>query len=76
MKRKINRAKSQALKDMKSQGVLYPDDFDKVIREDSFSNPGFKRNSFGKALFFLLVVLIVLPSCGKRSNADGHCWCA
>lgn len=66
MKRKINRAKSQALKDMKSQGVLYLDDFDKVIKEDSFSNPGFKRNSFGKALFFLLVVLIVLPSCEKK----------
>ena len=66
MKRKINRAKSQALMDMKSQGDLYPDDFDKVVREESFSNPSFERNSFVLVLFFLLVVLITLPSCEKK----------
>ena len=71
MKRKINRAKSQALKDMKSQGDLHLNDFDKVVREDSFSNPNFERNSFGRTLYLMLVVLIILTSCGKRSNADG-----
>ena len=71
MKRKINRAKSQALKDMKSQGDLYLDDFDKVIKEDSFSNPGFKRLPFGRTLYLMLVVLIILTSCEKRSNANG-----
>ena len=71
MKRKINRAKSQALKDMKSQGDLYLNDFDRVVREGSFSNPSFERNSFSKPLYFMLVVLIILTSCEKRSNADG-----
>ena len=71
MKRKINRAKSQALKDMKSQGDLYLNDFDKVVREGSFSNPSFERTSFSKPLYFMLVVLIILTSCEKRSNADG-----
>ena len=71
MKRKIDRAKGQALKDMKSQGVSYLSDFDRVIREDSFSNPGFKRNSFGKALYVLLVAAVFAStSCESRSNAD------
>ena len=70
MKRKIDRAKSQALKDMKSQGDLYLNDFDKVIREDSFSNPGFKRNSYGKALLFGLLLLVSLTSCEKKLEAN------
>ena len=68
MKRKINRAKSQALKDMKSQGDLYLNDFDEVVKENSFSNPGFKRNSFGKALYLILVLLVTLTSCEKKSE--------
>ena len=72
MKRKTDRAKSQALKDMKSQGDLYLNDFDELIRTDSYSNPGFKRGSFRKALYVLLLaVAFTSTSCEKRSNANG-----
>ena len=71
MKRKINRAKSQALKDMKSQGDLYLNDFDELIRTDSYSNPGFKRGSFRKALYVLLLaVAFTSTSCESRSGTN------
>ena len=71
MKRKIDRAKSQALKDMKSQGDLYLSDFDELIRTDSYSNPGFKRGSFRKALYVLLLaVAFTSTSCESRSSTN------
>lgn len=71
MKRKTDRAKSQALKDMKSQGDLYLNDFDELIRTDSYSNPGFKRGSFRKALYVLLLaVAFTSTSCESRSGTN------
>ena len=75
MKRKTNGAKSQALKDMKSQGDLYLSDFDELIRTDSYSNPGFKRGSFRILYVLLIAVAFASTSCeskSKRANTDDY----
>ena len=72
MKRKTNRAKSQALKDMKSQGDPYLSDFDELIRTNSYSNPGFKRGSFRILYVLLIAVAFTSTSCERKVKAGDY----
>ena len=65
------KAKNQALKDMKTQGVEYSNDFDMTVRTQCFSNPGFKRTI--KPIKFFLLFSILLSSfwgCEKKNGQE------